>query len=335
MNYLIFGGSGFIGTHLIRLLKAECRGNADQIYDLDLVMPGKDGTAAGAVEKIDGVRYARVDVRQPITLDFQPTPEDVIFHLAAIHRTPGHREEEYFDTNIRGAEQVAAFAERYGIRRMLFTSSIACYGTLETQKSEDTLPMPNTPYGISKLVAEKILAGWAARDARRELTILRPGVVYGRGEHGNMTRLYQAIRGRYYAYAGRRDTVKACIYVKDLVRFFRFRMIDHRFPGVDIINCTLEPAPSIQRICEAMQQAAGLQKRWIPTVPAGLLRMGAAALAPLGGKKRGIHPERVKKLMVSTRVSGQKLADSGFGLRYSLRESFADWYEDCGRQGLY
>lgn len=50
--------------------------------------------------------------------------------------------------------------------------------------------MPNTPYGISKLVAEKIHEVWQAKDKSRELTIVRPGIVYGKGEHGNMTRLY-------------------------------------------------------------------------------------------------------------------------------------------------
>lgn len=50
---------------------------------------------------------------------------------------------------------MTAFAERYGIRKILFTSSIAPYGAAEELKTEETIPMPNTPYGISKLVAEK------------------------------------------------------------------------------------------------------------------------------------------------------------------------------------
>ena len=62
-------------------------------------------------------------------------------------------EEAYFETNIRGAENVTAFAEKYGIRKILFTSSIAPYGASEDLKTEETLPTPNTPYGISKLVA--------------------------------------------------------------------------------------------------------------------------------------------------------------------------------------
>ena len=94
------------------------------------------------------------------------------------------------------------------IRKILFTSSIAPYGAAEELKTENTLPTPNTPYGISKLVAEKIHQIWQAKDSSRELTIVRPGIVYGKGEHGNMTRLYNGQKKRYFFYAGRKDTVK-------------------------------------------------------------------------------------------------------------------------------
>ena len=86
---------------------------------------------------------------------------------------------------------------------------------------------------------------WQVKDEKRELTIVRPGIVYGKGEHGNMTRLYKGQKKRYFFYAGRKDTVKASIYVKELVRFFKYRMIDNDFVGTDIFNCTFEPAYTI------------------------------------------------------------------------------------------
>lgn len=334
MNYIIFGGSGFIGTHLIHLLREEVVTENDRIYDLDIVMPGEEGVVPGIVEKNDGVIYQRLDVRKEIEPDLVPTSEDVIFNLAAVHRTPGHEDFEYFETNIRGAENVIAFAEKHGIRKILFTSSIAPYGAAEDLKSEDTLPTPNIPYGISKLVAEKIHETWQARDPERELTIVRPGIVFGKGEHGNMTRLYKGIKGRYYFYAGRKDTVKACIYVKELVRFIKYRMIDHSFPGTDLYNMTFEPAPTIETICETMKEATGLTAK-IPKINGKLLMAAARILGPIGGKKVGIHPDRVKKLMISTNISGKKLAESEYQLHYTLKESFEDWLEDCEKEGLF
>ncbi len=103
----------------------------------------------------------------------------------------------------------------------------------------------------------------------------------------NMTRLYNGQKKRYFFYAGRKDTVKACIYVKELVRFFKYRMIDNDFPGVGIYNCTFEPAYNIEQICETMQAATGM-KRHIPLVPGGLLMTAATILGPIGGKKVGM-----------------------------------------------
>lgn len=333
MNYIIFGGSGFIGTHLIHLLE-ECVSPEDKIYDIDIVMPGEEGVVPGIVERNEGVEYIRLDVRTPIEFDFTPTAADVIFNLAAVHRTPGHPDHDYFETNIYGAENVTSFAEKYGIHKILFTSSIAPYGAAEEIKEETTLPTPNTPYGISKLVAEKIHQMWQVKDEKRELTIVRPGIVYGKGEHGNMTRLYKGMKNRYFMYTGRKDTIKACIYVKELVLFFKYRMMDNSFPGTDIYNCTFEPAYNIEQICNSIQKATGM-KRFIPIIPGGLLMTAAKILGPIGGKKVGIHPARVKKLMVSTNISGKKLAACGYMFHYSFEDTFRDWFLDCDKEGLF
>ncbi len=334
MNYIIFGGSGFIGTHLINLINGECLNEGDKIYDLDIVMPGEEGVVPGVVEKLPNVEYIRLDVRKPIDFEFEPTKDDIIFNFAAVHRTPGHPDYAYFETNIYGAENVTAFAEKHGISKILFTSSIAPYGAAEQLKKETTLPTPNTPYGISKLVAEKIHEKWQVKDSNRELTIVRPGIVYGKGEHGNMTRLYKGQKKHYFFYAGRRDTIKACIYVKELVRFMKYRMIDNSFTGSDVFNCTFEPAFNIQQICETMQKATNM-KRHIPLVPSWILMPAAYILGPLGGKKVGIHPARVKKLMVSTNINGEKLKNCGYKFHYTFEETYRDWFKDCNEEGLY
>lgn len=333
MNYIIFGGTGFIGTHLINLLKQEVVKKSDKIYALDIVMSGEEGVISDVAEKIEGVEYVRCDIRKPIDIDITTTTDDIIFNLAAVHRTPGHPDYQYFETNIYGAENVTAFAVEHGISKILFTSSIAPYGAAEELKEETTLPTPNTAYGISKLIAEKIHEKWQVGDPERELTIVRPGVVYGKGENGNFTRLYWGQRKHYFFYPGRKDTVKACIYVKELVHFMKYRMIDNDFPGVDVFNCTFEPAYSIEHICTEMQRATEM-KRFIPLVPSWILKTAATCLAPFGGKNFGLHPAHVKKLMISTNISGKKLAGCGYKFHYTFAESLKDWYEDCDRKGL-
>lgn len=321
MNYFITGGSGFIGTHLTNLLKE--RFPHCHIYNLDIVENSQEGK----------VTYIYCDVRKPIHLEeVTVTEDDVIFNFAAVHRTPGHSDHEYFETNILGAENVTAFAEKYGIRRIVFTSSIAPYGAAENLKEEITVPTPNTPYGISKLVAEKIHTIWQAKNSsERQLTIVRPGVVFGKGENGNFTRLYWGLRGRKFMYPGRKDTVKACIYVKELVCFMLYRL-EHHEQGVELYNCTFEPAYTIEQIVATMNKVTGLN-RTAPLIPAWILMPAAAVIGCLGAPME-ICPARVRKLMVSTNICGKKLADSGYHFHYTFEEAIADWFKDNDNQYL-
>ncbi|MCD7714035.1 MAG: NAD(P)-dependent oxidoreductase [Prevotella sp.] len=349
MNYIILGGTGFIGTHLANLLHErypQCK-----VWNLDIVDPARLDSGDMTEKEIENYTtikhwkspvvdgetrnstYVYCDVRKPIEdLPFTPTADDIIFNFAAVHRTPGHPDIAYFETNIRGAENVCAFAEKYGIKRIVFTSSIAPYGAAEELKTEETLPTPNTPYGISKLVAEKIHVAWQAKDSsHRQLLIVRPGVVFGKGENGNFTRLYQSIRGRKFIYPGRKDTIKACIYVKELVRFIDW-CLDNQKNNVEIYNCTFEPAYSIEHIVETIKDVTGLKRR-VPLIPSRVL-MPVATLAACIGSPMGICPARVRKLMVSTNINGKKLANSGYKFRYTLEEAIADWYSDNGGKWL-
>src|SRR5574344_2938572 len=336
MNYIITGGTGFIGTHLTNLLKEKYP--EANIYNLDIVKPSTPNPVVKNYKKAlrDGQVLASTwidcDVRKEINVPFTPTEDDIIFNFAAVHRTPGHEDHEYFETNIRGAENVTAVAENYGIKKIVFTSSIAPYGAAEQLKEETTLPTPNTAYGISKLVAEKIHIAWQNGDINnRQLTIVRPGVVFGKGENGNFTRLYWAIRGHKFAYPGRKDTIKACIYVKELVRFMLYRLENHE-SGVELYNCSFAPAYTIQHIVESMKKVTGLAQ-FVPDIPNWVI-MPMARMAMLLGSPMGICPARVKKLQISTNICGEKLKNCGYQFKWSFEEALADWFEDNDRKYL-
>ena len=258
-QFIIFGGCGFIGTHTANLLR-EKHPNA-KIYIADLLADeSKSAETNGTID------YQRVDVRNSIEMSGEFGKNTLIFNFAAIHRTPGHPDHAYFETNIRGAENVCDFARKHGIENIVFTSSIAPYGAAEDLKSEDTLPTPNTPYGISKLVAEKIHREWAAENETHRLSIVRPGIVFGTGEHGNMTRLYKGLKSHKFAYAGRKDTIKACIYVKDLARVMLAMAENETADRVQLHNCCYYPSFTIEQIANTMLKATGL-KRHIPYIP--------------------------------------------------------------------
>ena len=321
-SFIIFGGCGFIGTHTVNLLRAQYPDAKICIVDL----------LADESQSTEEISYRRLDVRNPIELQGSFGKNTLIFNFAAIHRTPGHPDYAYFETNIRGAENVCDFARKHGIENIVFTSSIAPYGAAEDLKTEETLPTPNTPYGISKLVAEKIHREWAAEDSNRKLSIVRPGIVFGTGENGNMTRLYRALKKHKFAYAGRKDTIKACIYVKDLVRVMLAMAENQNADRIQLHNCCYYPSFTIEQIANTMLKATGM-KRHIPYIPKKPMMAAATVCGVLGGLGLGICPARVKKLMISTNIDGQKLAKN-YPLLIPLEDAFKDWYKDCNEKEL-
>jgi GlcNAc-P-P-Und epimerase len=322
MPHIIMGGNGFIGKHLSNYLM--------QVQEISTTVDIVDSDT----NKSETVL---TDVRDIISINIKHVQGDTLFNLAAIHKTPGHLDSEYFETNISGAENVCAYARRNRIDTIVFTSSIAPYGAGEDEKLESSMPMPNTPYGISKYIAEEVHRRWQAEDpSNRKLIIVRPGVVFGKGEGGNFTRLYKTLSKRLFMYPGRNDTKKAAIYVKDLVRIM-FEMSRKESPGNHIFNMCYPEPHTIRTIVSEISSVTGVSKN-VPTIPGWMLRSLALLLylptLLIGGRQTGFHPDRVKKLMISTNISGQKLENSSYSLKYSLKDALEDWFSDCNRSEL-
>jgi len=319
---IIFGGSGFIGTHTARYLLDN--NFTEKVYCVDIKKPRYIS---------DRIEYIEHDLRSPFNRAFSDIA--TVYNFAAVHTTPGHADREYFETNINGAKNVCAFAEKNRINTIVFTSSISPYGSSEALKDENSLTQPKSAYGSSKLAAEYIHKCWLEGSPKRKLAIVRPGVVFGHGEGGNLTRLYKALKGGYFFYPGRKDTKKACIYIKDLVcALYQMSMSDERY---QLYNMCYPESPSIQAIVNAIAGATGVRKN-CPVVPGPILRASAGTISfafKLTGIKGGIHPERVEKLMISTNISGKKLKKSPYAVRFFLEEAIRDWYNDCEKKGLF
>jgi hypothetical protein len=96
---------------------------------------------------------------------------------------------------------------------------------------------------------------------------------------------------------------------------------------------TYEPPPTIEKICGAIARVTGAREPTL-VVPGAALRAVAAVLTPLQGLGGGFHPDRVKKLMISNNISGQRLVEDGYRLEFSLEEALRDWWGDCGEREL-
>ena len=242
---IITGGSGYVGQHLINNLLKENR--YKKIINVDKVLPQSTNS------KI--VQTMVHDLRKPLNKkqfnSFKICEHTPIYNLAAICRIPGFPMKDYFEVNILGARNTCKLAEDLGIKNIVFTSSVSPYGASEELKTEETIPMPDNPYGSSKMAAEYIHRGWQEKSEDRILSILRPGIIFGKNECANFTRLYKSIKGGYFFFPGRKDTKKACVYVKDVARACYY--FAQKGPGLHLYNLVYQQPPTIQEICEAIK----------------------------------------------------------------------------------
>lgn len=331
---VIFGGSGFIGCFFADYLLKSNLFSKVYLYDLESYKDKPFPYRTELLAKHAGqVEFVRGDVREAIS--WKPAEAvGFIANFAAVHREPGHEDWEYFKTNLHGAENVTAWAEVVGCPNIAFTSSISPYGISEAVKDESALPVPVTAYGSSKLVAEKIHLAWQARDeANRKLVIARPGVVFGPGEGGNVTRLVKAVRRGYFFYMANRDTRKAGIYVKELCSaiWWVHQLQLQQGKGVLLFNGSMNPGPSISEYVAAVCKVAGI-KRFIPSVPYSLLLSAAYVIDAIAKPLRINHPfspVRIRKLVRSNNILPNFLISAGYPYLYDLEGAMRDWRKDC------
>lgn len=330
---VIFGGNGFIGTFLAVALGQSGRYRKIYLFDQEGIESKRNRFRLEFVGRIPGATEVLGDVRCPIDW-IPPERVDFVANLAAVHREPGHQTHEYYETNLLGAEHVCEWANRANARNIVFASSIAVYGLSDEKRDENSLPVPISAYGGSKLAAEKIHLSWLNQDrARRVLTIVRPGVVFGPGEGGNVSRLIRAVMRRYFFYVGNKSTRKAGVYVKELVDAILWvhqEQIEKQVPYA-LFNMSMEPAPSISDYVEAVCRTSCIQRR-VPEVPFSLLLFASYVISLVGGMvglKSPVSPVRVRKLVRPNYIIPGYLLSSDYAFKYNLISAFRDWQELC------
>jgi UDP-glucose 4-epimerase len=155
MRYLVTGGAGFIGSHLVRKLLEQ----GDSVRVLDNFSTGKRENLEDLVRQFDGDRFEVIegDLRDPGRVEDAVRGVEVIFHEAAFVSVPQSMEEPQtcFDVNITGTSKLLDAARAAGVRRAVLASSAAVYGNADAfPLVEETLPQPLTPYAVSKRVKE-------------------------------------------------------------------------------------------------------------------------------------------------------------------------------------
>ncbi|MAD94518.1 MAG: UDP-N-acetylglucosamine 4-epimerase [Rhodobacteraceae bacterium] len=296
----IIGGAGFVGTRLAEVLSAS-----DQPYQIfDRALSGNQF----------------VDVTIPDSFRNLP-PADVVINLAAEHRDDVSPRSLYDLVNVEGARNVCNYCRVASIHTIVFTSSVAVYGFAPEGTDERGIYNPFNDYGRTKMEAEAIYSSWLAEDpGKRSLVIVRPTVIFGEQNRGNVHNLFRQIATGRFVMFGMGTNRKSMAYVLNIAEFLAFSV---RFgPGKHLYNYVDKPDLDMTTLvahCRSVlfkKKGAGLR---VPGWVGILAGYCFDALAAITGKKLPISSIRVKKFM-NTTAFNTSISKSGFKPTCTLEE---------------
>jgi UDP-glucose 4-epimerase len=178
MKFAVTGGAGFVGSNIVKLLVKE---NHDVLV-IDNMHTGKKENLQEIFDKIE---FFELDIRNIPELENKIKDVDGIFHESAltIVQESFLMEEEYYDVNVKGTENIFKIAEKYGIK-VVFASSSSVYGNTEKIPIiENNERNPINPYGKTKLEDEFL----AEKYSKKGVSIigLRYFNIFGKGQTGS------------------------------------------------------------------------------------------------------------------------------------------------------
>jgi len=307
MKVTIVGGSGFIGGYLLN----------------DLLRQGFD---VKNVDKYQSKQHDNItsvaDIRAPELLSQVIVSSDWLILLAAEHADNVTPTSLYYDVNVNGARNVIDVAEQKGIKKILFTSTVAVYGLNKANPTEHSPKDPFNHYGKSKHQAEEILINWYnEKPNERSLVIIRPTVIFGPGNIGNVYNLLHQISINKFIMIGNGDNKKSMSYVENVSAFICY-CIKKDLKGYNLFNYADKPDLTTKELVAQAEIALG--KKTIPLkIPYALGIMGGYffdMLSKLTGKKYPISAVRIQKFCATTQFSSVHVEQTGFKPKFTLNE---------------
>jgi UDP-glucose 4-epimerase len=183
-NILITGSNGYLGNTFLNQYK-----NKYKFEKFSLL-----------TQKLDNINFEDVDT---------------VLHCAAlVHQKLEHSYEKYYEINVNYPLKLAKLAKQNGVKQFVFISTIAVYGEDKEKIDGNTLYEPITPYGKSKLEAEKKLL--ELNDDNFLVSIIRPPMIYGKNAPGNIDSLIKLVKKLPILPLGKIENKRSFISIQNL-----------------------------------------------------------------------------------------------------------------------
>jgi len=280
MRALVTGGSGFIGSNIVKLL-------VEKEYDVRVI----DNLSSGYLENINeyinsgAVSFFGGDVTRETTLDKAIDGVDVVFHLAASVGRQRSLDNPQLDsqTNLIGTINVLEAMRKHGVHKIVYSSSAAMFGELVTPTIDENHPQnADSPYGVSKLAAEKMILAYSGL---YDITgiCLRYFNIYGVNQrfdlYGNVIPIFaeRIYAGEPITIYGDGTQTRDFLNVEDVANANLIAASSKN--GTDVYNLGSGSSVTINWLAETMQRIAGKNVgiKYEPERPADVMHCKANA----------------------------------------------------------
>ncbi|MBY2899756.1 UDP-N-acetylglucosamine 4-epimerase [Bacteroides fragilis] len=309
MKITLIGASGFVGTRLIDLLKQSNY----EFQNVDKQQSHFNSEVTVLANILDKERISSL---------LKGT--DLVVLLAAEHRDDVTPISLYYDVNVGGMRNTLEAMEANGVKRIIFTSSVAVYGLNKKNPTETYPADPFNHYGKSKWEAEKVLQEWYKTHPDWNINVIRPTVIFGERNRGNVYNLLKQISSSRFLMVGKGNNKKSMAYVGNIVAFIKF-LIEKKTAGYEVYNYIDKPDFTMN---ELVDHVSKVLNKHIPSVhyPLWLGMLGGYffdVLAFITRRKLTISSVRVKKFCATTQFDATKVQNTDFSAPYTLEEGLA------------
>jgi UDP-glucose 4-epimerase len=257
---LVTGGAGFIGSHIVDALVKR----GVEVWVVDDLSTGSEANLRKSMEEGE-VNLLREDVRRIRKVQSLPPRIDIVFHEAAIANVQKSVDEPMLvhDVNMNAALELMNLCIEKGVKRFVFASSAAVYGTVARPPANEGMPCaPDSPYGASKLCVENYMHAYY-RCYGLETVALRYFNVYGprqRSDDGYSgvislfaRQLLTSVKPRIY---GDGQQTRDFVYVGDVAEANMLAMESQRAPG-NVFNIASGQNVSVIGLLETLAETTG------------------------------------------------------------------------------